>query len=126
MPIGNHRASISIALLATAAALLAAFATPFGVGISPDSVNYFSLARSFSEGRRFSVVDARGIYVPNSHFPPGYPTLLATFAFITGSVISAGRLLTIFSSAMNVFLTAVLALELRPGNYAFSLTAGLI
>ena len=55
-------------------------AQPFNLGVSSDSVSYLEVARNFSE--------AKGIVNNNNqlvnHWPPGYPILLGTSAWLTG------------------------------------------
>src|SRR5262245_56891711 len=53
-------------------AALLAWSMPDGPGLSPDSLKYLLLADSLAERRGFALLG-----VPASHFPPGYPALLA-------------------------------------------------
>lgn len=63
-------------LLAIAAALLAWFGTEAGLGVSPDSIAYLSAAESIVSGRGAMSIDSEG-WRPLTHYPPGYPFVLA-------------------------------------------------
>lgn len=47
--------------------------------ISGDNAAYIKLAELMAEGHGYSTVNTSGEYVPASHFPPGYPVVLAFF-----------------------------------------------
>lgn len=55
-------------------------ATPYNLGVSPDSVSYLEVAKNISEGK--GIVDNTGKLV--NHWPPGYPILLGLYSFIVG------------------------------------------
>ena len=87
--------TVSLIVLAVLGALLVGLSTRWGIGCSPDSVFYISLARSLQAGEGY-----RGLYgVPRTEWPPLYPSLLA-LAGLTGPDpqaaarwINAGRML---------------------------------
>jgi len=89
---------------ALAAAVLGAFVifsgTPWGLGLSPDSVAYVRAARLFSEGANFSSLP--------SHWPPGYPILLAALGTITGDFFLGARVLQSLLFFVNLVLLGVL------------------
>lgn len=69
--VGVYAASASLGLLGVALVLLCTWR--YGIGLSPDSANYVSAARSLLAGEGYRYVDG-GIY---THWPPLFPTLLA-------------------------------------------------
>jgi hypothetical protein len=74
--------------------------TPYGPGVSPDSVRYIETARSLLAGSGFYVQGQ-----PMSHYPPFYPLLLAIVGtFQHNDVLEAGRLLCAFFFSANFAL----------------------
>lgn len=55
-------------------------AQQFNLGVSPDSISYLEVARNFSEAK--GIVNNNNQFV--NHWPPGYPILLGTSAWLTG------------------------------------------
>ena len=74
-----------------------------GLGISPDSTVYLSTATNLLDGNGFF---DRGH--PMTHYPPGYPMLLAAVGFLLrGDVLNAARWLHAALFATNIVLTGV-------------------
>lgn len=63
----------------------------FGLGVTPDSVNYIQIAQSISDGN--------GLTINNeliTHWPPGYPLLLSFTSEILGlNILDAGKFLNL-------------------------------
>jgi hypothetical protein len=95
------RAGVPEAAAAIAIALLAWWlATPYGLGVSPDSTQYLSAAQNLADGRGLVVHWwARGV-VPLTHFPPLVPVAI-------GSLVSAGFELARAAQVMNGIALAV-------------------
>ena len=73
------KTDISFLLLSAAGALVVFFGTSrFGIGISPDSVNYISCARELIKGNGFISYDG----TPFTLWPPLYPTLLGILGLL--------------------------------------------
>ena len=70
---------LCILLLALGGGLLVLFASPWGIGLSPDSVQYIQAARNLRLGFGLSIWGKQG-YQPLTHFPPLYPLILAVAA----------------------------------------------
>lgn len=89
-----------LALAGGIAAVLMFWITTLGPGIYPDSVTYIETAKS--------VLDGKGFYSygkPTTHYPPGYPLLLAAVVWgHGGNILQAGRMLCIVLFAVNVIL----------------------
>ncbi|HXF77113.1 MAG TPA: hypothetical protein VNN13_13520 [Methylomirabilota bacterium] len=75
--------------LGGAAAVIAA--TPWGIGLSPDSAAYIGGARSLIEGMGFSLPTDSGTFAPIIHFPPLYSLLLGAAAIAGADPLSAAR-----------------------------------
>ncbi len=80
-------------IIAIGGAFIVWFATPFGIGLSPDSVLYLSMARSFQAGEGFLIVNAEGAFAPVTHYPPLYAVVLAMFSFTFSDLFLGARVL---------------------------------
>ena len=79
--------------------------TPWGVGLSPDSVSYAAAAKALAERADF-------MGLPN-HWPPFFPMLLATVDLFTGEISLAGRILQACLFLCNTLLVAGLLKKTR-------------
>jgi hypothetical protein len=78
---------------------------PWGIGVGYDSVFYLSAADNFINGFGLSRFDGYQNIVPLTHYPPGYPLLLA----IVSSIVRvpthiAARWISVSLFAINIFL----------------------
>lgn len=81
--------------------------TAYGVGVSPDSVNYFSTAENLAAGRGFRTFNG-----PLIHWPPVYPLLLALgplagiepFHFVRplNALLIAGTVAVVFAALLRL------------------------
>jgi 4-amino-4-deoxy-L-arabinose transferase-like glycosyltransferase len=115
----------ALALLAVAGGGLLFYATPQGLGLNDDSIAYVAGARSLLEGRGY-----REIWIvsagPVTHFPPGFPSVLAFFSLVTGiDPLRAARLLNGLLFGFNTFLMGWLALRMTKSRAVGLLTAAL-
>jgi hypothetical protein len=85
-----YRWSIALGVVAAAAALAAAGSTA-GIGISPDSARYLSVASSLREGRGFAIWTG----APVTLWPPLYPVLISAFEVLGVEGSGAARLLNV-------------------------------
>ncbi|MEM7393317.1 MAG: glycosyltransferase family 39 protein [Verrucomicrobiota bacterium] len=99
-------------------------ATDLGVGLSPDSVKYITVARNLLSGHGFSVNDIDGGYKPATHYPPLYPATLAGFGGLSSSdpMVVARRLNALFS-VLNLFLVGFWVRRGLPESWAGPLIA---
>jgi hypothetical protein len=109
-PVVAERASsafvIATAMLVAALASWALLAaTPFGLGMTPDSVQYLQSARSLSDGR--------GLVEFSSHWPPGYPIAIASATAIGGDAFASSRWLNVAALVASLVLLAALARQCR-------------
>jgi len=76
---------ILIAVLASCAVMgggIIVWATPWGVGLSPDSAIYIGGARSLAEMKGYTQPVDASTYSPIVHYPPLYSASLATFGVL--------------------------------------------
>lgn len=92
-------------LCALSAFWLVLWTTPYGLGVSPDSIAYFSTARNIFEGNGFLQENAK----PMTHYPPAYPLLLASARCINSDAMQSAIWLHAALFAANVLLIAILA-----------------
>lgn len=94
--------------LGLASALLVAFATSHGVGVSPNSVNYLTAARNLAAGEGLMTLNPDGSVAPLTMWAPLLPMVLAFFAKIGIDPLASARWLGALLSACNVFLVGYL------------------
>ena len=103
-----------------------ATATPWGLGLSPDSVVYIGAARSLAQGLGFSLPTDSAAMAPVVHYPPLYPALLAMASFSGLDVIVAAKWFNVFLLCVNVFLAGIIGYR-ASGLFPLAiLTAGLV
>lgn len=82
------------------------------IDLNGDNAAYYGLAKALSEFKGY--VDAIGTkYTPHSHFPPGYPFLLAPFMWISKSIIFIKSISGIFYLT-TVLMSFLVLNKLRP------------
>lgn len=104
--------------VALAGGLLLLWATVHGPGVSPDSIVYIETARSLLQGDGFYYHGK-----PMTHYPPGYPLLLAAAGLLQPDVVQAARLLQVLFYAANVILVGLCIYALTGGS-VLALSAG--
>ena len=97
----EHTAYLMFAVLA-AVALFAI--TPWGLGLTPDSMSYMRSARAIAEHGDFGALP--------THWPPLYPLLLAAGSFVYGEIGMGARALQGILLALNILLLAMLSWRL--------------
>ncbi len=99
-------------LLAVLAALIVWLATPFGIGVNPDSTVYLDAARSLLDGRGLVALTGSGEFKPLTHYPPLYSGVLALFTRVglwlgNFSIETAARVLNSLLFGANVLLVGI-------------------
>jgi hypothetical protein len=84
-----------------------AVATPWGLGISPDSAVYIGAARSLARGHGLTLPADSGTFAPIVHYPPLYPGLLAVLSLGGSDAIAAAKWINVLLFFGNVFLAGV-------------------
>lgn len=95
----------SFLLLSVAGALFVFYGTSqFGIGISPDSVNYISCARELIKGNGFLSYDG----TPLTLWPPLYPVLLGSLGLAGIDPVVGARILNVLVFGLIIFFTGQL------------------
>jgi hypothetical protein len=96
----NYKSVFPQILLALVGVAIVFLVTPHGVGISPDSIAYIKGGRSLLEHGSVNGLP--------THWPPGYPILLALFSIPNGDYLTAARFINVLVFGMNIFLFSAL------------------
>jgi 4-amino-4-deoxy-L-arabinose transferase-like glycosyltransferase len=111
---------LTLLLLAVIGILLIFQATPEGLGLSDDSIAYIAGARSILAGQGYREAWLASNQ-PVTHFPPGFPFVLASFGLVGADPLHIARYLNALLFGLNAALLGILAWRMTP-----SLIAGLI
>lgn len=103
-----------LAAIAILGMLVVWYATPFGVGTSPDSVAYIGVAQNLHTGQGLTVPLGDRVNQPLTQFPPFYPLVLAAFTLVNAPAYSAARLLTDLLFAANILMVGWMLYRLAP------------
>jgi hypothetical protein len=110
----------SAQLLVTLACVVSVFivlrATSRGIGLSPDSLQYFSASESVAHGDGLMTIGWEGERTPLTHFPPGYPLLLTAAIRIGWSPAQFARWFNVALLAVTIVLATVIARRVAPGS----------
>jgi hypothetical protein len=109
-------ALIAVAGIALAAGLAVVDALP--VGVVADDAFYVILARALATGQGYRYLNVPG-HPPGTHFPPGYPALLALVSFVApafpASVVAFKALNALFLAGTSVLVARLLRHRLGAG-----------
>lgn len=114
-----------IGLLAVYGTWLLAYSTPFGLGLNDDLIAYIAGARSILSGNgyREAWLVSNG---PVTHFPPGYPVVLAAIGYVTGlDPVRGARALSGVLFGLNTALTGWLGFRMTQNRATGILAASL-
>lgn len=89
-------------------------ATARGVGLSVDSMQYFSAAQSASAGRGLLTYAWEGEPTVLTHFPPAYPLMLSAAARLGCSPESFARWLNVLLFALTIVTAVAITRRLTP------------
>jgi hypothetical protein len=87
-------------------ALLIVAATPFGLGVSPDSVMYLAAARSLRDGNGLQTLQWSGKFSFMGHFPPVFSLLLLVIPEIIQRNAVVMQILLLFFSSLVTYVLA--------------------
>jgi hypothetical protein len=96
-----------IAVLSVIGIVSLLFATTWGIGISPDSNTYISVARNLLDGHGLTQTSANGTIVPMTHYPPLYPMLLAMIGIFGIDLLDGARYLNAFLFGANIIIVGL-------------------
>lgn len=97
----NRRSPWLLVLLALVLAQLVLMATPWGLGITPDSLHYLRAARSFAAGEGFTAFSPQ--------WPPGYPMAIALVSALPSDLLLGARWLNALAASGSIVLLALIA-----------------
>jgi len=116
---------LTLGLLAICGTWLLLYSTPRGLGLNDDSIAYIAGARSILDGQGYREAWL-ATNEPVTHFPPGFPAVLAFIGFVTDlDPIRGARALNGFLFGLNVFLTGWVGQRMTGSRIAGILVAGL-
>ena len=95
--------------LALLAFLTTLIATPWGIGLGPDSLAYVGIARTLLKGLGVTYFTDVGGFSAVNHYPPLYPAMVAGVALMGLDPLTAARWLSAFLFAGNVALVSLIA-----------------
>lgn len=101
-------------LACLASALFVLGATSRGIGLSPDSLQYLAASESAASGDGLITVGWEGVPTPLTHFPPGYPLLLAGATRAGMRPQQFARWSNVALFALTIVFAAVLARRMAP------------
>ena len=116
---------LTIGLFAVGGIWSLAYSTPLGLGINDDSIAYIAGARSILNGNgyRAAWLASNG---PVTHFPPGFPAVLALIGLITElDPVRGARALNGLLFGLNIFLTGWIGQRMTGSRLAGVLAAAL-
>ena len=118
--IGARATVIGLVVIEMAALWLA---TRWGIGIYTDSLVYIGSARGILAGDGYQYLNDIGQLAPVTHYPPGYPWLIAAFAWTGLDALDAARWVSLFFCAGNSLLVAYIAYRATLSHGAMLLSA---
>jgi 4-amino-4-deoxy-L-arabinose transferase-like glycosyltransferase len=116
---------LAIGLLAVGGIWLLGYSTPHGMGINDDSIAYIAGARSIMEGNGYRAAWLAS-NAPVTHFPPGFPAVLALIGLITDlDPVRGARALNGLLFGLNIFLTGWVGWRMTGSRLAGGFVAAL-
>lgn len=114
---------LALILLSLCGSFLLLYTTPQGLGLNDDSIAYIAAARSLMVGDGF-----REAWLisnnPMTHFPPGFPSVLALIGLVTGlDPLRGARVFNALLFGLNVGLTGWLGWRMTGSRLASLLVA---
>ncbi len=109
---------LALGLLGACGIWLLAYSTPFGLGLNDDSIAYIAGARSILSGNGYRTIWLAS-NSPVTHFPPGFPFVLAVIGYFIGlDPIRGARALNGLVFGLNIVLTGWLGFRMARNRVA--------
>ena len=111
------RKYLGLCLIAVAGVFFLALVTsPYGIAVSPDSVNYLSAAKNFTNGQGLftNVIrwNSRDKAIPMIHWPPIFSLAIAALYHLGVDLILAAKLINVSLLGLNSFLIGFILLDI--------------
>lgn len=103
-----------VALSCVVSAVVVLRATSHGVGLSPDSLQYLAAGESAASGNGLTTIGWDGTPTALTHYPPGFPLVLAAAARLGWQPQAFARFANIALFAITIVLVTVIARRLVP------------
>ena len=117
--------ALTLGLLAVGGIWLLAYSTPFGLGLNDDAIAYIAGARSILNGNGYREAWLAS-NAPVTHFPPGFPAVLALIGYVTGlDPVRGARALNGLLFGLNLALTGWVGSRMTRSRIAGILVAAL-
>lgn len=110
----RRQTQLLVVLAWVASSIVVLRATSHGVGLSPDSLQYLAASESAASGHRMTTVAWDGTPAAFTHYPPGYPLLLAAGARLGWQPQAFARYANIVLYAITMILVTLIARRLVP------------
>lgn len=107
-----------IGLIGILSLALIVWITPYGAGVSPDSIAFIRGAQSLLAGKGFSINGQ-----PITHYPPLYSIFLAALGLLENDLVQAARFLNAILFGVNVGLVAALVYLMTSRNFLTAIIA---
>lgn len=111
---------------ALVAALVVQLATPYGIGVSPDSTQYLSAAQHLLAGDGLRVHWWDHGAQPLTHFPPGYAMVLAALMALGMGAATAARVVNVVALCATAVLAGALGRRAAAGSTPAGVAAGMV
>lgn len=98
--------------------------SPWGLGLSPDSVVYIGAARSLLAGHGFSLPGESSLFSPITHYPPLYSSLLAVIGTLAADPLDGAIWLNVAAFSTNIYVAGFLLFALL-GSWQLALLGSL-
>jgi hypothetical protein len=117
---------VLLLILAVVGVLLMLRITRWGIGLWEDTFDYFTAAQSLAAGYGLGRWDGYGNFRPMTHFPPGYPMVLALLKLLGMDLLVGARWLSCSLFGMTVLLAGVAVLDATSSATFGLMGAGLV
>jgi hypothetical protein len=84
------------------------YSSPWGLGLSPDSVVYIGAARSLLAGHGFSLPAESALFSPITHYPPLYSSLLTVTGTVAADPLDGAIWLNVAAFTINIYVSGLL------------------
>ncbi|MCA9935270.1 MAG: glycosyltransferase family 39 protein [Ardenticatenaceae bacterium] len=106
--VAPNKRIVPVILLALAGMIVLLIGTPWGIGLSPDSISYIGAAQNLLAGKGLTVPYGAALNGPMTHHAPFYSLVLALPGLLGLDPLASARWLNAFLFAANVLLMGMI------------------